>query len=331
MYTDEDLKPKRSIAWLIVAIVAVIPVAGALFLTDGESLIAEAQARIGLMPASLAERLVDDIEYNYYYTDAFETDAYQQAKATLLNRPVRTYRDFERYIQELTRAAGDEFSYFYYDSLTAGRTDYSDYAEYDYEDDFDAYEQDGVPVIRFSQFAYGTGDRVAQALQDFRQQGYDTVVFDLMDNPGGIISECVTICDALLPETDIFEERYNDRSRYVYVSDPQKLDFNHIIILLNGESASCSEIMALTLKEHLQDKVLLIGSETYGKRVTQSVDDNERMRYSLYLVTAAWSVNGKGTDRLNGYLMPLRGRGLDTFEEGFDAAKAILRQEGASP
>ena len=66
MYTDEDLKPKRSIAWLIVAIVAVIPVAGALFLTDGESLIAEAQARIGLMPASLAERLVDDIEYNYY-------------------------------------------------------------------------------------------------------------------------------------------------------------------------------------------------------------------------------------------------------------------------
>ncbi len=225
----------------------------------------------------------------------------------------------------------DEFSYFYYDSLLAGYSDYSDYEGADYEDGFETFVQEDLPIIRFNQFAYDTGTRVTEALQEIHGNGGRIVVFELTDNPGGIIGECVMICDALLPETDIFEERYNDNSRYTYVSDPDMLDFDKIVILLNGESASCSEIMALTLKEHLRDKVLLVGSDTYGKQVTQSVEENDRLNYALYLVTAAWSVEGKSTEHLRGYLAPWRGKQVDSFDKGFREARRILGQETKTP
>ncbi len=224
--------------------------------------------------------------------------------------------------------AGDDFTYFYYDSIPENRSDYSDVDESDYEDDFSTFEKEGIPVISFRQFAYQTGDQVVESLKKIHQEGKRVVVFDLTDNPGGMIDQCVRVCDTLLAETVIFEEQYNDLSRYQYVSDSKILEFDRIIVLLNGESASCSEIMALTLKEHLKDKVLLVGSETYGKKVTQSVDQDDDLHFSLYLVTAKWSVNGKTTDDLNSYLIPWRQKNLKGFEDTFKEARAVIKGEG---
>lgn len=329
MITDEDFKPeKRNSVRLLVLMVCILPLVGLLFLLDGKSILEQAGAEFGILSDSQVENMLGDIEYNYYYGTVFDTDKYHQIRTALTDKPLKTYGDFEEYVYGLSDLAGDEFTYFYYDSLTESRTDYSDVNDYDYVDDFTTFDKDGIPVIQFHQFAYQTGERVVESLKNLHKDGKRVVVFDLTDNPGGMIDQCVQVCDNLLPETVIFEEQYNDLSRYQYVSDPQMIDFDKIIILLNGESASCSEIMALTLKEHLKDKVLLVGSETYGKKVTQSVDQNDRLHFSLYLVTAKWSVNGKTTDDLNGYLTPWRSKNLKDFEATFREAYVLMDREG---
>jgi len=331
MYTDEDLKHRFDFGRLLILVAALLPLAAGLFMLDGRGILEQGAAALGLMSEEQVARMIEDIEYNYYYSEVFETDAYREVRSELTEAPLTTYGDFNDYLTDLAALSHDPFSYFYYDSLLAGFSDFSDYEAADYEDGFETFVQEDLPVIRFNQFAYDTGTRVTEALREIHGDGGRVVVFDLTDNPGGIIGECVMICYALLPATDIFEEQYNDRSRYTYVSDEQMLDFDKIVILLNGESASCSEIMALTLKEHLKDKVLLVGSDTYGKQVTQSVDENDRLNYALYLVTAAWTVEGKSTEHLRGYLSPWRGKQIDSFEKGFREARRLLDQEKKTP
>lgn len=329
VFIDEDLKPsgpRRQSRWLV--LFCLLPVLGGLFLLDGKGLVEQAVARLGIMSDSLVWSMVNDIEYNYYYDEVFETEDYQHLKSELTDKPIKTYRAFEEYIYGLSELAGDEFSYFYFDSMVDGRTDYSEVNASDYEDGFSSFRQEGIPVVSFKAFAYDTGTRVVDALNEIHAAGSPIVVLDLTDNPGGMIDQCVLMSDALLPETTIFEEQYNDRSRYQYVSDAQMLSFEKIVILLNEESASCSEILALTLKEHLKDKVLLVGSETYGKRVTQSVNQDDRLRFSLYLVTAGWSVDGKTTEDLNGYLAPWRHKNLKAFDDSFKEARIIMQKEG---
>ncbi len=329
MYTDEDLKPEKPNSvkrWLL--LICLLPIMGGLFWIDGRGLLEQVGSGLGIMSDPLVRGMVADIEYNYYFHDIFKTDQYRDLKAELTDRPIKTYGDFEAYVNGLSQLANDKFTYFCYDSIPEFRSEYSDMNASDYEDDFSTFTKDGIPVIRFKQFAYGTGDQVVEALQKIHQSGSGMVVFDLTDNPGGMIDQCVQVSDALLPETVIFEERYNDLSRYQYVSDPQMLAFDRIIILLNPESASCSEILALTLKEHLKDKVVLIGDQTYGKKVTQSVNQDDRLHFSLFLVTAKWSVDGKTTEDLNGYLAPWRHKNLKGFEDGFKEARALMQQEG---
>lgn len=329
MYTDEDLKSRARIsgkAWLLTGLLLVIM--GGLFLLDGIALLERAGARLGIISDSMVLSMIDNIEYNYYYDDVFETEKYLDLKSALTDKPIKTYRDFEAYVYGFADLAKDDFTYFYFDSISDMRWDYSDVNASDYEDAFASFSQEGIPVIQFKQFAYETGDRVIDALTEIHKKGDRVVVLDLTDNPGGMIDQCVEICDVLLPETVIFEEKYNDRSRYQYVSDPQMLNFDTIVILLNDESASCSEILALTLKEHLGDKVLLVGNETFGKKVTQSVNQDDGLRFSLFLVTAEWSVEGKTTEDLNGYLLPWRGKHLKGFEDGFKEARNHLKMKG---
>lgn len=329
LITDEEERVDRMpLGQRLGALAALVIVMVTLFMTDGQGIVKSGAARLGIMPKAMVMDMLQDIEYNYLYDEIFETQGYQEMRDDLLGRPLVTYSDFGRYVARMALLAKDDFTYFYYDSLVESRDDFSLVAASDYEDDFSMFTEGGIPVIRFSQFAYDTGDRAIEALQNLNRQGAPVVVIDLTDNPGGMIDQCVRICDALLPEVPILDEEFNDLSSYRYVSDPQMMVFERIIILLNRESASCSEIMALALKEHLKDRVILIGDETFGKRVIQNVSQDDHLRYSLYLVTAKWSVNGKTTEDLNGYLAPWRHKGLKGYEDSFQEARLLIEQEG---
>lgn len=98
--------------------------------------------------------------------------------------------------------------------------------------------------------------------------GFKKLIIDLRDNPGGDVNVVTDIADSLLPECTItyFEDK-NGKKRYYY-SDEEYTDFD-IVLLVNGNSASASELLAGALADN--GKAEIVGTVTYGKGIVQNV------------------------------------------------------------
>ena len=100
------------------------------------------------------------------------------------------------------------------------------------------------------------------------QQGVKGIVVDLRDNPGGLLGAVTEILDELLPEGLIVytEDKYGKRDEYK--SDANSKDIP-MVVLVNGNSASASEIFAGAVKDHGYAKI--VGTTTYGKGIVQTI------------------------------------------------------------
>lgn len=94
------------------------------------------------------------------------------------------------------------------------------------------------------------------------------IIIDVRNNPGGIVSETVKIADMICAEGKIVETVYRDGSKKVYMSDGKCAE-KPIVVLVNENSASASEILAGAIKDLKQGTV--IGNKTFGKGVVQSI------------------------------------------------------------
>lgn len=94
------------------------------------------------------------------------------------------------------------------------------------------------------------------------------LIIDVRNNPGGIVSETVKIADLLCGEGKIVETIYRDKTKRVYMSD-DTCSTVPIVILVNENSASASEILAGAIKDLKQGTV--VGKKTFGKGIVQSI------------------------------------------------------------
>ena len=94
------------------------------------------------------------------------------------------------------------------------------------------------------------------------------LIIDVRNNPGGIVSETAKIADLLCGEGKILETVYRDGSKKVYMSDKNKSTVP-IVVLVNENSASASEILAGAIKDLKQGT--LVGKTTFGKGIVQSI------------------------------------------------------------
>ena len=99
-------------------------------------------------------------------------------------------------------------------------------------------------------------------------EGYKNLVIDLRNNPGGDVQVVTEIADYLMPEGVItyFEDKSGKRK--YFNSDKEFKDFN-IVVLVNGYSASASELLSGALKDSGRAKI--VGTKTYGKGIVQDV------------------------------------------------------------
>lgn len=113
-----------------------------------------------------------------------------------------------------------------------------------------------------------TYDEFVENLLALKSAGMDKMIIDLRDNPGGDLRVVCNIADALLPKGVITytEDKYG-KQEFIY-SDKEELNIP-IAILVNGGSASASEILTGALKDH--KKATVIGTKTYGKGIVQGV------------------------------------------------------------
>ncbi|MBI5004740.1 MAG: S41 family peptidase [Candidatus Lloydbacteria bacterium] len=132
---------------------------------------------------------------------------------------------------------------------------------------------DGVFVISLYTFAATSPDAFRGALQEFTKSGSDKLILDLRGNPGGFLEAAVDIASWFLPQgKTVVRENFKDHdNEQVYRSKGYDIftDKLKMAILINGGSASASEILAGALREH--GKAVLVGEKSFGKGSVQEL------------------------------------------------------------
>ena len=137
----------------------------------------------------------------------------------------------------------------------------------------DAYMlRPGIGYVDMSEgFNYTTLDELNAVLADLHEQGMTSLILDLRENPGGILDQAVGVAEKFLPAgSTIVTQRgrfkIDSRSWISKNSKPENLP---LAVLVNGGSASASEIVAGAMQDY--DRALIIGEKTFGKGLVQSV------------------------------------------------------------
>lgn len=126
--------------------------------------------------------------------------------------------------------------------------------------------------MRIIQFTPDTPERAKEAIASFENAGYTSLIIDLRDNPGGLISSVATLADFFIDEGPIVSTKSRDpKNCTAFTANPSStiVKDKPIVVLINRGSASASEILSGALKDnHL---AYLVGQRTYGKGSVQQV------------------------------------------------------------
>ena len=128
---------------------------------------------------------------------------------------------------------------------------------------------DKIGYISISEFDDVTDDQFIAALDDLNSQGMENLIIDLRDNGGGLVDVTCDILDQLLPEGLIVYTEDKDGNREEETSDAEHYFDGKMAVLVNGNSASASEIFAGAIKDY--GVGTLIGTQTFGKGIVQSL------------------------------------------------------------
>lgn len=155
-----------------------------------------------------------------------------------------------------------------------------------------------VGYIGITLFTEDTDEEFKEAVEDLKKEGCDKFILDLRDNGGGITDASINIADYLLPECTIMTEVNKKGEEKVYKSEASSEDLE-MVILVNENTASASEILTAALKENGAGTV--IGEKTFGKGVTQisrQFRDGTAIKITVteYLTPKGNHVQDKGID-----------------------------------
>ena len=151
-----------------------------------------------------------------------------------------------------------------------------------------------LAVSEFDSVTYGQYEEALEALSD---QGMEGLVVDLRNNPGGNLNTVCDMLDLVLPEGTIVYMEDKEGKRQTYSSDDaHQLDVP-MAVLVNGNSASASEIYAGAIQDH--EAGTIVGTQTYGKGVVQQIFDlgdgtSVKLTIAEYFTPKGRSINGEG-------------------------------------
>ena len=156
-----------------------------------------------------------------------------------------------------------------------------------------------IGYIRLVQFGSKSAEEMRHAIGEISSD-VDALIFDLRNNSGGILDGAIDICDLFLgPDQPIVSTRgrenvllsqFSSRTQPVFPADKP------VVVLINRESASASEIVAACLQDHR--RAVLIGENSWGKGTVQHVIPIECGKSALKLTTQSyWRPSGSNIDR----------------------------------
>lgn len=136
--------------------------------------------------------------------------------------------------------------------------------------------------IRIENFREGAAGAAIEAIETLREQGAESLMFDVRSNPGGQVSELVELLDYLLPEGDVFI-RADKRGREVVERSDEACVQMPMAVIINGDSYSAAEFFAAALQEY--EWAAVVGEPSTGKarsQVTLPLRDGSAVHISKY-------------------------------------------------
>ncbi len=128
---------------------------------------------------------------------------------------------------------------------------------------------DQIGYLEITEFTESTVEQFEKALEKLKEQGMEALIIDLRYNPGGVLDVVCEILDDILPEGLIVYTEDRDGNREDFRSTNERELAVPLAVLVNGSSASASEIFAGAVQD--REAGTLIGTTTYGKGVVQSI------------------------------------------------------------
>lgn len=129
--------------------------------------------------------------------------------------------------------------------------------------------ENNIGYISLLNFGENVANEIQDALLKLKEKGMKKLILDLRTNPGGSLSEAVSISSLFVKEDLIASLKYKDGRKQEYKRDREQIYEGDMIVLINKGSASASEILSGVLKDY--KRATLIGEKTYGKGVAQNI------------------------------------------------------------
>ena len=154
-----------------------------------------------------------------------------------------------------------------------------------------------IGYISITEFGEATAKHFIEQVLTLQQLGMKKMIVDLRDNPGGMLDSVTEILDYILPEGLIVYTEDKQGEREEITSDADRYLDISMAVLINGQSASCSEIFAGAIRDY--DYGTLIGTKTYGKGVVQGIrkltDDSAiKLTTARYFTPKGENIHGTG-------------------------------------
>ncbi len=193
---------------------------------------------------------------------------------------------------------------------------------------------DGIGYISVSEFDDVTSSQFAAALENLEAKGMKALIIDLRNNGGGVVRAVTAMADLMLPEGLIVYTEDKNGHRNENYSDAEHFFDKPLAVLVNGNSASASEIFAGAIKDYGIGTI--VGTQTYGKGIVQQIfqlSDGTAMKLTIskYFTPNGNDIHGVGIapDVEVDLDESLKGKTVITYDEDnqIQAAIEVLREK----
>ena len=157
----------------------------------------------------------------------------------------------------------------------------------------------GIGYLRLTQFGDNVYPDMKKALEDLQTKGMKGLILDLRSNPGGELGQSIKIASMFIEKGKIVSTRQKKGEEIVYSREGKYFGNFPMVVLINGGSASASEIVSGALKDH--KRATLIGEKTFGKGSVQTLlplpdGDGIKITIAKYYTPNGVSIDGTGIE-----------------------------------
>ena len=191
---------------------------------------------------------------------------------------------------------------------------------------------DNYGYVRLTTFGVRTADDLRTALRGFRDAGVSGIILDLRNNPGGLLESAIDVSSEFVPRNTILvrENTRDEGERIFRSSRSPTIPKLPVAVLINGGSASASEIVAGVIRDY--DRGVLIGETTFGKgsvQIPYSLSDESvvRVTVAIWLTPDGQHLDGDGI--VPDFDLAFNGGELGTLDDNYIRAAIGVLEGGA--